>query len=97
MARVLSVQGDEKAVAEILGALSKPEYEVDLATTARVGIAKIMSNYYDVVTLDRTLPDLDGMEILLTMRQVSIETPVLFVGSDERSKRKDRSPEGRRR
>ena len=81
MARILSVERDENAIAEILVTLLAPAYEVDIATTGRAGIAKVMSSEYDVVTLDLTLPDLDGMKILLTMRQVGIETPVLLFGS----------------
>jgi len=81
MARILSVESDENVIAEILGALSAPAYEVDIATTERAGIAKAMSNYYDVVTLDLALRDHDGMAILLAIRQVGIETPVLFIGS----------------
>lgn len=81
MARVLSVESDKNVIAEILDALSAPAHEVDIATTGRVGIAKVMSSDYDVVTLDLTLPDRDGMAILLTMRQIGIETPVLVIGS----------------
>jgi len=66
---------------EILSSLSGPGYEVDVARCGRDGIARVMTCPYDLVTLDRTLPDLDGLTILSTMRGAGIDTPVLMVSS----------------
>jgi two-component system, OmpR family, response regulator len=40
-----------------------------------------MAGDYDVVTLDRMLPDLDGLTIVATMRGVGMETPVLVMSA----------------
>jgi DNA-binding response OmpR family regulator len=40
-----------------------------------------MAGDYDVVTLDRMLPDLDGLTIVTTMRGVGMETPVLVMSA----------------
>ena len=66
---------------EIVSSLSRPGYEVDVARCGRDGIAKVMASPYDLVTLDRTLPDFDGLTILSTMRNAGIDTPVLLVSS----------------
>lgn len=61
--------------------LSGTGYNVDVAHTGRAGLARVMAGQYDVVTLDRMLPDIDGLSILSAMRNVGIETPVLLVSS----------------
>jgi DNA-binding response OmpR family regulator len=81
MPKILSVDDDELMIQEILMSLSEPGYEVDVARSGRAGLAKIMAGEYDVVTLDRMLPDLDGLAILSAMRGVGIDTPVLLVSS----------------
>jgi two-component system OmpR family response regulator len=81
MLKVLSVDRDELVLEEIVNALSAPGYDIEVACSGRIGIAKVMVTDYDVITLDRMLPDLDGLTILTTMRSVGIETPVLFLTS----------------
>ena len=81
MPKVLSVEDDELMIHEIVSSLSGRGYEVDVARCGRDGIAKVMALPYDLVTLDRTLPDLDGLTILSTMRGAGIDTPVLLVSS----------------
>jgi two-component system OmpR family response regulator len=81
MPKVLSVEDDELMIHEIVSSLSGPGYEVDVARCGRDGIAKVMACPYDLVTLDRTLPDFDGLTILSTMRNAGIDTPVLLVSS----------------
>jgi DNA-binding response OmpR family regulator len=36
---------------------------------------------HDVITLDRMLPDFDGLTIVSTLRQLNIQTPVLMVSA----------------
>lgn len=81
MIKVLSVEDDEILANELVDVLSATGYDVEVARSGRAGIAKIMGGGYDVITLDRMLPDLDGLTILTTMRSVGIETPVLVVSS----------------
>lgn len=81
MPKILSVDDDELMIQEILMSLANSGYDVDVARSGRAGLAKIMAGAYDVVTLDRMLPDLDGLAILSAMRSVGIETPVLLVSS----------------
>jgi two-component system OmpR family response regulator len=63
-------------------------YEVACASTGEAGLHLAMSEYFDAITLDRTLPDMDGIRVVSALRQGSVSTPVLFVsglsGIDER-------------
>ncbi|MEA3093106.1 MAG: two-component system, OmpR family, response regulator [Caballeronia sp.] len=81
MPKVLAIEDDELMAQEVLRALPAPGYTVQVARTGRDGIAKAIGGGYDIVTLDRKLPDLDGLTIVTTMRGVGIDTPVLIVSS----------------
>ncbi len=44
-------------------------------------MARAMSDEYDVITLDRMLPGVDGLTIVSTMRSVAVYTPVLMLSA----------------
>ena len=77
MAKILTIEHSEPVAREIARALIASGLTVDVALTGREGLAKVMGGSYDVVTLDRSLPDLDGLTIITTMRCIGMETPVL--------------------
>ena len=79
MARMLSIESDQTIIDALLQSLPAYDYQVDVAGTARDGIAKVMAMDYDAVTLGRDLPDLNPLAILSTIRRVGITTPVLFL------------------
>lgn len=79
MARMLSIESDRTIIDALLQSLPAYDYQVDVAGTARDGIAKVMAMDYDAVTLGRNLPDLDALAILSAIRRVGINTPVLFL------------------
>src|ERR1700732_665666 len=81
MPKVLAIEDDELMAQEVSRALSAPGYTVQVARTGRDGIAKAIGGGFDIVTLDRMLPDLDGRTVVTTMRGVGIDTPVLIVSS----------------
>jgi len=87
---ILTIEDDRLIANDIACTLRTRGFSVDIANTGREGIAKVMTGYYDVVTLDRMLPDIDGLTILATMRGVGMETPVLVMSAlsdvDERIK-----------
>ncbi|ASV99827.1 response regulator transcription factor [Paraburkholderia aromaticivorans] len=81
MPRILTIEDDELIAHDIVRTLSVSGFSVDVARTGREGMAKAMAGDYDVVTLDRMLPDLDGLTIVATMRGVGLETPVLVMSA----------------
>ncbi|MEM5459710.1 MULTISPECIES: response regulator transcription factor [Paraburkholderia] len=81
MPRILTIEDDELIAHDIVRTLSASGFSVDVAHTGREGMAKVMAGDYDVVTLDRMLPDLDGLTIVATMRGVGMETPVLVMSA----------------
>ena len=81
MPKILTIEDDELIAHDIVRTLTAGGFSVDLARTGREGMAKVMGGSYDVVTLDRMLPDLDGLTIVATMRGVGMETPVLVMSA----------------
>ena len=81
MPKILTIEDDELIADDIVRALTSSGFSVDVARTGREGMAKVMAGEYDVVTLDRMLPDLDGLTIVATMRGVGMETPVLVMSA----------------
>jgi two-component system OmpR family response regulator len=81
MAKVLTIEDDELIARDVARTLTASGLTVDVAHTGREGLAKVMGGDYDVVTLDRILPDLDGLTIVATMRGVGMETPVLVMSA----------------
>ena len=86
--RVLVVE-DERKIAHILvSALEAEHYDVVVAPTGEDGFFRANAEAFDLVVLDVMLPGRSGLEILQTLRQRHIDTPVLMVtardGVDDR-------------
>ena len=86
--RVLVVE-DERKLAQVLSsALGAEHYEVTVARTGEDGSFRANTEVFDLVVLDLMLPGRNGLEILQTLRQRHIETPVLILtardGVDDR-------------
>src|SRR5262245_17727508 len=79
MVRVLVVE-DERKLAQVLSsALEADHYEVVVARTGEDGFYRANAELFDLVVLDLMLPGRSGLEILQTLRQRHIETPVLIL------------------
>jgi two-component system copper resistance phosphate regulon response regulator CusR len=86
--RLLIVE-DERKLAQVLSsALEAEHYEVIVARTGEDGFFRANAGVFDLVVLDLMLPGRNGLEILQTLRQRHIETPVLILtardGVDDR-------------
>ena len=81
MTHVLVVEDDEAVSAIILAKLSEHGYVTRLAVTGREGLACAMAERFDVITLDRMLPDMDGLALLARLRAEQITIPVLLLSS----------------
>ncbi|WP_346778385.1 response regulator transcription factor [Paraburkholderia sp. Tr-20389] len=81
MPRVLTIEDDEITANEIVGELTSRGFTVDWVANGREGMARALSDDYDVITLDRMLPGVDGLTILTTMRSIGVQTPVLMLSA----------------
>jgi len=86
--RVLIVE-DERKLAQVLSsALQAEHYDVVTVATGEDGFYRANAERFDLVVLDLMLPGRGGLEILRTLRDRRIETPVLILtardGVDDR-------------
>jgi two-component system, OmpR family, response regulator len=81
MSRVLTIEDDEITANDIVRELRTRGFSVDWVDNGRDGMARAMSDEYDLITLDRMLPGVDGLTILTTMRSVGVQTPVLMLSA----------------
>lgn len=86
--KLLIVEDDKEAAAYLKRALSEASHTVDVATGGRSGLMLAAGEPYDVIILDRMLPEIDGLGILRTIRASGVKTPVLLLtalgGIDDR-------------
>jgi two-component system copper resistance phosphate regulon response regulator CusR len=79
LVRVLVVE-DERKLAQVLSsALRAERYDVVIAATGEDGFYRANAEQFDLVVLDLMLPGRSGLEILQTLRQRRVETPVLIL------------------
>jgi two-component system OmpR family response regulator len=78
--RILVVEDEVKLGGAIKRGLEQEGYAVDLLHTADDGQAYAETEEYDVIVLDRMLPDgKDGLDICRALRQQGNKTPILML------------------
>ena len=86
--KLLLVEDDKEAAGYLKRGLSESGHTVDYAATGRDGLMLAAGETYDVIVLDRMLPEIDGLAILRTIRASGVKTPVLLLtalgGIDDR-------------
>ncbi|MGY4496028.1 response regulator transcription factor [Pseudomonas sp. TE3610] len=81
MSRALVIEDDEVTANVIMTELSLHGFAVDWSANGRDGLARAIAGGYDAITLDRMLPDFDGLTIVSTLRSLDIHTPVLMISA----------------
>lgn len=79
--KVLYVEDDLEAQAFVGRALRESGFVVDLADDGAAGLDLAIGGGHDVIVLDVRLPDMDGFEVLRTLRSRGNETPVIFLSA----------------
>ncbi|WP_069166234.1 response regulator transcription factor [Nocardia altamirensis] len=77
--RVLVVEDDEGLGIEVAAGLRAAGFAVDLAYDLADADLKIAVNTYDVLVLDRGLPDGDGLHLVAAQRAAGARVPVLML------------------
>jgi len=79
--RVLVIEDDLETAAQLADCLVRSGYSVDLATDGDEGLERALDPNYAVMTVDRLLPALDGIEIIRRLREKGITTPALILSA----------------
>jgi two-component system OmpR family response regulator len=81
MAKILTIEDDETTAREIVDELRQHGFEVDWAQDGKDGMERALGGDYDLITLDRMLPLVDGLDIVSTLRARRIDTPILMISA----------------
>jgi two-component system response regulator TctD len=77
--RLLLIEDNERFAALLKQGLAGAGFAVDMLTNAKDATAALETGRWDLVVLDRGLPDGDGIDVLSEMRRNADTTPVLIL------------------
>lgn len=78
---VLVVEDDERVASHVVKGLKAEGILVDHVADGRQALFQVAAETYDVIVLDRMLPNVDGLKILQTLRATGDSTPVLILSA----------------
>lgn len=81
MPRALVIEDDEVTARDIVAELGAHGLNADWVANGRDGLARALENGYDIITLDRMLPGMDGIDVVSELRKRAVETPVLMISA----------------
>ncbi len=84
---VLVVEDDKYIISLITMFLKDEGYKIVVATTGKEAISLFYSNNPDIILLDLGLPDMDGIEVIVKIREKS-NIPVIVVSAREEESEK---------
>lgn len=77
--KILIVEDEPKTGEYLRQGLNEAGFVADLAATGSDGLHLALHGEYDLVILDVMLPELDGWQVLASLRRRGLEMPVLFL------------------
>jgi two-component system, OmpR family, response regulator len=86
MPRLLLIEDDIDTAKLVVEGLEESGYRVEHAADGRRGLERALDGpargeRWDLIIADRTLPGLDGLTVVQTLRQRGIETPILLLSA----------------
>ncbi|MHA6325114.1 response regulator [Roseivivax sp. CAU 1753] len=86
--KILVVEDDATTAGFITRGLTEEGHAVDHLSSGRDALSLAMSQPFDVLVVDRMLPDLDGLSLIKALRSAKVTTPAIFLtamgGLDDR-------------
>lgn len=77
--RILVIEDDRKTSDYIARGLNEAGHVCDVIPDGRDGLYQATQESYDILVVDRMLPNLDGLSIVRAARAARVRTPVLFL------------------
>lgn len=88
--KILLVEDDATTVDYVVKGFIEQGHNIETASDGHQGLLLATSMKYDLILLDRMLPQLDGLKLLAALRATGSQTPVLILSAlshvDERVK-----------
>ncbi len=78
---ILIVEDDRQTASFIQKGLMESGYVVDHAADGEDGLHLALQGSYDILIVDRMLPQRDGLSLIQTLRAQGMQTPVLILSA----------------
>ena len=79
--RILLIEDDNNVSTYVIKGMKEAGHTIDMADNGRDGLFLATTERYDVIIVDRMLPELDGLTIIKTLRGASNATPILILSA----------------
>jgi two-component system OmpR family response regulator len=79
--RILVVEDDPETAGQLVEQLTTSGYRVDLATCGNEALSRGGAADYAVITIDRMLPDIDGIAVMRQLRGDGVAAPFLIISA----------------
>ncbi|PTW51268.1 MULTISPECIES: response regulator transcription factor [Rhodovulum] len=79
--KLLVVEDDPTTAQFIARGLGEEGHSVDCLDNGRDALARALATAYDVMVVDRMLPELDGLSLVRALRAAHVTTPAIFLTS----------------
>src|SRR5215211_3608853 len=77
--RILVVEDEQKVANALREGLEGERYDVVIERTGESAFFRLTTETFDLILLDLGLPGRDGLQILTTLREKGVKTPVLVL------------------
>ncbi len=81
--KILVVEDDKTVGMFVRRGLEEHRLNVELVDDGKVGLERASQSRYDVIVLDLRLPGMSGVEVLRTLRDRGVTTPVLVLTAQD--------------
>ncbi|OLS50883.1 winged helix-turn-helix domain-containing protein [Rhodovulum sulfidophilum] len=79
--KLLVVEDDPTTAQFIARGLAEEGHSVDCLDNGRDALTRALATAYDVMVVDRMLPELDGLSLVRALRAAHVTTPAIFLTS----------------
>ena len=79
--RILIIEDDQEVSAFIAKGMKEARHSIDVAHNGKDGLLLASTEDYDVLIIDRMLPQLDGLSIIKTLRALDKSVPILILSA----------------
>jgi two-component system OmpR family response regulator len=79
--RILVVEDDPETADQLVEQLTTSGYQVDLAASGHEALSRGAASDHAVITIDRMLPDIDGIAVMRQLRDDGIAAPFLIISA----------------
>jgi len=79
--RILIIEDDRDAAQYLAKGLRESGHSAEIAENGREGLLRAAVEQFDVLIVDRMLPNLDGLSLVQHLRKTGNATPVLFLSA----------------